>query len=186
MIRRLALAGLLCLLAACATASRLDAANDVHALLVAIRDDDRAAFDARVDREALKAEMTARLSREAGRLNVEGLDLGRSKVVAFGMTRRRGMEAAAVSAELGATPVTAPKGSFGNLGAGSGAVELAASVLGLTAGLVPPTVNYEAPDPACPVNVVHGEPLAGRPATAVKVNLCSTGQAVAVALRAVS
>jgi hypothetical protein len=36
------------------------------------------------------------------------------------------------------------------------------------------------------VNVVHGEPLAGRPATAVKVNLCSTGQAVAVALRAVS
>jgi len=33
------------------------------------------------------------------------------------------------------------------------------------------------------VNVVAGEPLTGRPPTVVKVNLCSTGQAVAVAVR---
>lgn len=77
MLRRLVLLGLLCMAAACATASRLDAANDVHALLVAIRDDDRTAFDARVDREALKAEISTRLSREASRLKVDGLDLGR-------------------------------------------------------------------------------------------------------------
>ena len=41
-------------LAACATAQKLGAANDVHALLVSIRDDDQAAFDAHVDRPALK------------------------------------------------------------------------------------------------------------------------------------
>jgi hypothetical protein len=35
-------------LSACATAHRLTAANDVHALLVAIRDNDRAAFDAKI------------------------------------------------------------------------------------------------------------------------------------------
>ncbi|MCA6262088.1 MAG: DUF2939 domain-containing protein, partial [Phenylobacterium sp.] len=64
MLRRLVLFGLLGLLAACATASRLDAARDVHALLVAIRDEDRTAFDARVDREALKAEIASRLARE--------------------------------------------------------------------------------------------------------------------------
>jgi hypothetical protein len=29
---------------------------------------------------------------------------------------------------------------------------------------------------------VHGGPLAGRPPTAISVNLCSTGQAVAVAI----
>ena len=87
-------------------------------------------------------------------------------------------------AELGGVPVTAPKGSFGHLGAGGGVVEMIASVMGLTAGLVPPTRNYETPDPHCPVNVVHGQPLAGRPATAVTVNLCTTGQAVAVALAA--
>ena len=93
-------------------------------------------------------------------------------------------EAAAIVAELGAVPVTAPKSLFGHLGAGGGAVELAASILGLEAGLVPPTLNYETPDPDCPVQVVHGEPLAGRPATAVAVNLCSTGQAAAVAIAA--
>lgn len=92
-------------------------------------------------------------------------------------------EARAIAAELGQVPVTAPKASFGHLGAGGGAVELVASLLGLERGLVPATRNYRTPDPECPVNVVHGEALAGRPATAVKVNLCSTGQAVAVAVR---
>jgi len=91
-------------------------------------------------------------------------------------------EALAISAELGSVPVTAPKSSFGHLGAGGGAVELVASVLGLGHGVVPPTLNYEHPDPACPVAVVHGEPLAGRPGTALAVNLSSTGQAVAVAV----
>jgi 3-oxoacyl-[acyl-carrier-protein] synthase II len=93
-------------------------------------------------------------------------------------------EANAIAAELGDVPVTAPKSFFGHMGAGGGAVELAASILGLQRGLVPPTLNYRSPDPLCPVNVVHGEPLRGRPATAVKVNLCSTGQAAAVAIRA--
>jgi len=93
-------------------------------------------------------------------------------------------EARAIRAELGDVPVTAPKSFFGHLGAGGGVVELAASVLGLERGLVPPTLNYLTADPECPVNVVHGEPLAGRPATAVKVNLCSTGQAAAVVIRA--
>jgi hypothetical protein len=49
-------------LAACASVQRLGAANDVHALLVAIRDDDSAAFDAHVDHEALKRELQAKLA----------------------------------------------------------------------------------------------------------------------------
>jgi 3-oxoacyl-[acyl-carrier-protein] synthase II len=93
------------------------------------------------------------------------------------------VEAKAIAAELGDVPVTAPKSSFGHLGAGGGTVELAASLLGLERGLVPATLNYENPDPECPVNVVHGEPLAGRPATVVKVNLSTTGQAVAVVVK---
>lgn len=43
--------------AGCATGERVSAAGDVRTLLVAIRDDDRAAFDAHVDRTALEAEM---------------------------------------------------------------------------------------------------------------------------------
>ncbi|MDH4386528.1 MAG: DUF2939 domain-containing protein [Caulobacter sp.] len=65
---RLILTGLiLTALAGCATAARLDAAGDVHALLVAIRDNDRVAFDARVDRKALKRSIESRLMEEAER-----------------------------------------------------------------------------------------------------------------------
>lgn len=63
---RLVLIGLALLtLAACATVQRYDAAQDVHALLVAIRDNDRAAFDRHVDRRALKRQLEARLIDEA-------------------------------------------------------------------------------------------------------------------------
>jgi len=59
------LIGLLAVLAACATATRLDAAGDVHALLIAIRDNDKAAFNAHVDRQALKTSIEARLVGES-------------------------------------------------------------------------------------------------------------------------
>ncbi len=127
-------------------------------------------------RQAIRAvSQAAGLAKEAiGHVNAHG-------VSTIEMDR---VEAQAIAAELGDVPVTAPKGSFGHLGAGGGAVELVASLLGLERGLIPATRNYQVADPECPVNVVHGEPLAGRPATAVKINLCSTGQAVVVALRA--
>jgi hypothetical protein len=54
-------------LCACATVTRYDAAGDIHALLVAIRDDDAQAFDAHVDRPALKAQMRARIAAAAVR-----------------------------------------------------------------------------------------------------------------------
>jgi hypothetical protein len=58
-------------LSACATAARLDAAGDVHDLLAAIRDNDRAAFDAHVDRKALKASIESRLVRETQKADVD-------------------------------------------------------------------------------------------------------------------
>lgn len=58
-------------LSACATVDRYDAAGDVHALLTAIRDRDRAAFDARVDRQALKYEIEARLMDETRKAKVD-------------------------------------------------------------------------------------------------------------------
>ena len=53
--------------AGCATVPRLHAAEDVHALLVAVRDGDRTAFDAHVDKAALKTQLKSRLIAEAGR-----------------------------------------------------------------------------------------------------------------------
>ncbi len=92
------------------------------------------------------------------------------------------LEAQAIRDVLGDVPVTAPKSFFGNLGAGSGVVEMVASVLGLAAGEVPVTLNYEHPDPACPVNVVHGEPLRTTSPTALVMNHALMGQAVALVL----
>lgn len=89
-------------------------------------------------------------------------------------------EAQAIRAELGDVPVTALKSFFGSLGAAAGAVETVASLLALQQGQVPLTLNYERPDPACPVNVVHREPLRGGPKTALLLNQAPMGQSVAV------
>jgi hypothetical protein len=63
MIRKLVIVILAATLAACASVQRLDAAGDVHALMIAIRDNDQAAFDARVDRPALKRDLQSKLER---------------------------------------------------------------------------------------------------------------------------
>jgi 3-oxoacyl-[acyl-carrier-protein] synthase II len=93
-------------------------------------------------------------------------------------------EAEAIRDTLGDVPVTAPKSYFGNFGAGGGAVEMAVSLLAVTQKQIAPTLNYERPDPACPVNVVHGEPLRSDKSTALVLNHSGTGQAAAVALAA--
>lgn len=64
-MKRIAVLLTLLALGGCATAERYDAAGDVHALLVSIRDNDQAAFDARVDRDALKRQIEARMMQEA-------------------------------------------------------------------------------------------------------------------------
>jgi 3-oxoacyl-[acyl-carrier-protein] synthase II len=91
-------------------------------------------------------------------------------------------EAQAIRSVLGDVPVTAPKSNFGYLGAGSGALETAVAVLALQHGLVPPTLNYENPDPQCPVNVVCGPPRPLDHPAAVVLSHSPFGQAVAVVL----
>ena len=46
------------------------------------------------------------------------------------------------------------KSMIGHLLAASGAVELAATVLSVSTGRIPPTINYEQPDPDCPLDYV--------------------------------
>jgi 3-oxoacyl-[acyl-carrier-protein] synthase II len=92
-------------------------------------------------------------------------------------------EARAIRTALGHVPVTAPKSFFGNLGHGSGAVELGVSLVALANGVIPPTLNYETPDPDCPVNVVtDARPPESK--TFVKLNHNTLGQATAVVVTA--
>ncbi|MGZ6015846.1 MAG: DUF2939 domain-containing protein [Phenylobacterium sp.] len=54
-------------LTACASVEKLGAANDVHKLLISIRDNDSQTFDAHVDHEALKKELSAQLDKKIGK-----------------------------------------------------------------------------------------------------------------------
>jgi hypothetical protein len=55
------------LLTACTATARLSAAGDIHAFLVSIRDDDKTAFNAHVDRRALKAQLRDKLVADAAK-----------------------------------------------------------------------------------------------------------------------
>ncbi len=79
-------------------------------------------------------------------------------------------------------PVIAAKSYFGNLGAGSGIVELIASLMALKHGRLFPILNYETPDPQCPVAAVtNGAVEPGK----IFINLSVTpqGQASAILIR---
>jgi hypothetical protein len=54
-------------LSACATTQRVDAAADVHAFLVSVRNDDKASFERYVDRRALTTNLEMRIQTEAVR-----------------------------------------------------------------------------------------------------------------------
>jgi 3-oxoacyl-[acyl-carrier-protein] synthase II len=79
-------------------------------------------------------------------------------------------------------PVVAAKSYFGNLGAASGLVELISSLLAQRAGRLFRTLNYDSPDPECPVNVVT---TADAPPGDLFINLSISpqGQSSAVVIR---
>jgi 3-oxoacyl-[acyl-carrier-protein] synthase II len=82
-------------------------------------------------------------------------------------------------------PVTAPKSYFGNLGAGSGVVELIASVLALRTGRLPRVLNYKTADPACPLNIVRSDDVPpGR--SFLNLSVTPQGQAAVLYVAAVS
>src|SRR5262249_52782879 len=79
-------------------------------------------------------------------------------------------------------PVFAGKSYMGNLGAGASTTELVASALALQEGVLRGTLNYEEPDPSCPVTVA----TAARPVArkhALKVAFTEMGQCAALVCR---
>jgi 3-oxoacyl-[acyl-carrier-protein] synthase II len=88
-------------------------------------------------------------------------DVGHINAHGLATTTRDADEARAIHEVFGPlankVPVAALKSYFGNLGAGSGAVELIAGVLALRENHLPRTLNYETPDPACGLAVTRDD-----------------------------
>ncbi len=79
-------------------------------------------------------------------------------------------------------PLVAAKSYFGNAGAGSSAMELAASLLAMKHGRLFPVLNYEEPDPDCPVSpVASGDVAAG--ASFLNLSMSPHGQASSVLVK---
>jgi 3-oxoacyl-[acyl-carrier-protein] synthase II len=114
--------------------------------------------------------------------NLTPADVGHVNAHGLSTVEHDRAEARAIHETLGDVPVTAPKSFFGNLGAGTGAVELLASLSALLTGRVPFTLNYEHADPSCPINVVLGRPAEVARRTALVLNQTSMGQSVALLL----
>ncbi len=89
------------------------------------------------------------------------------------------VEAGSIASVFGAEPfgpwVSSTKATHGHLLGASGAVELAASVVALRTGRVPPTRNLREPDEGCPVQLVCEESVALRPGSAVLSNSFAFG-----------
>ena len=70
-------------------------------------------------------------------------------------------ETAAIKSALGdrayQIPVSSTKSMTGHLLGGSGGIEAVAAVLAIGHNLVPPTINYQNPDPACDLDVVPNQ-----------------------------
>jgi 3-oxoacyl-[acyl-carrier-protein] synthase II len=79
-------------------------------------------------------------------------------------------------------PVVAAKSYFGNLGAGSGMVELIASLMAIRCGTLFPTLNYETPDAECPIQVVR-DPATPAGKRFINLNVTPQGQASGLLVR---
>jgi 3-oxoacyl-[acyl-carrier-protein] synthase II len=138
------------------------------------------AFDRRQDGDGLARAARAALA-DAG-IGPEDLD----HVNAHGLSCRASdvWEARGLARALGGrpVPVLAVKSYVGNLGAGGGTLEMAASLLALHHGTVPRTLNCDDPDPECPVTVLTESRPVARPYV-LKVGFTQMGQCAALVIR---
>ncbi len=101
----------------------------------------------------------------------------------LGSVKLDAWEARAIAAVFGTSvPVWSMKSSVGNLGAGSGTIELSVALLAARGGTIPATVNHEETAADCPINVTR-EPHKVTKPHFLKLGYTEMGQCAAVVCR---
>ena len=142
------------------------------------------AVGANVNSNHLQTAFTNVLRRAVG--DVDPASIGHIHAHGLGSIECDAQEAAAIESVFGDAsvqpPVTTAKGHFGNLGAGSGMVEIVASIKSLGGELFP-IKNCDTLDPACKINACleSGVPAGD---SFVSANISPQGQASAVRIQA--
>lgn len=91
-------------------------------------------------------------------------------------------ESNAIQKVFGEIPVTAIKSYFGHLGPGSSVIELIASLIGLSQGKIPATLNCENPDSNCPINIAQSM-SENQGSDVVKTSFSNSGQVACLRMR---
>jgi nodulation protein E len=98
------------------------------------------------------------------------------------------MEAAAIHSVFGShaatLPVSSTKSMHGHTLGAAGAIEAVATVFALQKGILPPTANFTAPDPACPLDVIPNEARAASAEVALSQSFAFGGLNAVLAFRA--
>lgn len=119
--------------------------------------------------------------------NVQPEDIGHIHAHGCGGRRSDAEEAQAIAEVFAGrkspVPVAAAKSYFGNLGAASGVVELIGSLLAQRHGELFKTLNYDTPDPECPLHVVANSDRAPPGESFINLNVSPQGQAAAVVVK---
>ncbi|CAN5430580.1 beta-ketoacyl-[acyl-carrier-protein] synthase family protein [soil metagenome] len=79
--------------------------------------------------------------------------------------------------------VSSTKSMHGHTLGAAGAIEAAATVLGLHNGLLPPNANFNEPDPECNINVIANEAIAAEPEAAISNSFAFGGLNAVLAFR---
>ncbi|MCA9545460.1 MAG: beta-ketoacyl-[acyl-carrier-protein] synthase II, partial [Myxococcales bacterium] len=110
--------------------------------------------DSPSDGRGARASMTAAL-KDAG---LAPDDVGYINAHGTSTQQNDASETAGIHGAFGAhaqrVPVSSTKSMMGHLVAACGAVELIACVKAIQTGVLPPTINYEHPDPACDLDYI--------------------------------
>lgn len=145
-----------------------------------------------IDRNSIarRGVAVANAMRQAMRMsNLKPDDIGHVNAHGLSSVKCDREEATAIHEVLGErstpVPVVAPKSYFGNVGAGGGCLELVASILAMEEGSLFPTLNYETPDPDCPISVVSTKDVAAGKSV-LNLNVTPQGQASALIVKSLA